>query len=111
MSEVQQQNENNNVGNNQNDADQSNDKNNIDDKSLPDYTKYIVYGLCAIVTILLLYYAYSRFVENSVDEPFVKGQSPERSDAAADYNLHEAVYKLENMQKRILRSVSDEVWF
>lgn len=68
---------------------------------------YIFVAVLSVVLILLLYYAYCRFAENSVDEPFVKGQTQERDDPVIDFNLREAIRELQNIQRNIMSTISD----
>lgn len=68
---------------------------------------YVFIGVLSVVLILLLYYAYCRFAENSVEEPFVKGQTQERDDPVVDFNLREAIRELQNIQKKVISTISD----
>jgi hypothetical protein len=56
--------------------------------------------------LLLCYYSYSRFVENSIQEPLTAGIKRERDDTGADYNLYEKIKDLESIQNRVLNSLS-----
>ena len=68
---------------------------------------YIFIGVLSVVLILLLYYAYSRFVENSVEEPFTKEPAQERDDPVIDFNLREAIKELQALQRNIMSTISD----
>ncbi len=68
---------------------------------------YIFIGVLSVVLILLLYYAYNRFVENSLNEPFSEGNEQERDDPVDDFNLREAIRELQNIQKRVLSTLSE----
>lgn len=68
---------------------------------------YVFIGFLSVVLILLLYYAYCRFVENSVEEPFVKGQTQERDDPVIDFNLRESIKELQNLQRNIMSTISE----
>jgi hypothetical protein len=68
---------------------------------------YVLIGVCIIVVVLLIYYAYKRFIKNSIKDPFTKGQEQERDDPVVDFNLREAVLELQDMQKQILKTLSD----
>jgi len=69
---------------------------------------YVFYGLVVLGIVLLAWYAYGRFVENSISEPFVEGQRQERGDPIMDFNLHEAIKDLERMQKKVLQRLSND---
>lgn len=69
---------------------------------------YIFIGVLAVVLILLLYYAYGRFTENSSEgEGFVKGNTQERDDPVIDFNLREAIQELQALQRNIMSTISD----
>ncbi len=53
---------------------------------------YIFAAVLSVVLILLLYYAYSRFVTNTIEEPMTKGTEQERDDPVIDFNLREVYY-------------------
>jgi len=68
---------------------------------------YVFMGVLAVVLIMLLYYAYNRFVENSINEPFTEGTEQERDDPVDDFNLREAIKELQAIQKRVLSTLSE----
>ena len=70
-------------------------------------TLNLVLSIILIALFLLLcYYSYSRFVENSIHEPLTAGMKQERDDTGADYNLYEKIKDLESIQNRVLNSLS-----
>jgi len=73
-------------------------------------TTYILYGVCIIGLIVILYIAYSRFISNSEcddDEP--KKIKKEKDEPVSDYNLYEAIDELKAIQQNVLRNISDDV--
>ncbi len=68
---------------------------------------YVFIGVLIISLVLLMYYAYNRFVANSLAEPMTKGTEQERDDPVIDFNLREAIKDLQNIQQRVLNSLSD----
>lgn len=71
--------------------------------------KFLIYGLCVVIIVMMCYYAYNYWVENQ-DKPdtFVKGLTQERDDPVMDYNLHEAIDDLEKKQRAILQTLSQD---
>jgi ABC-type arginine transport system permease subunit len=72
---------------------------------------YIFAAVLSVVLILLLYYAYSRFITNTVEEPMTKGTEQERDDPVIDFNLREAIKDLQNMQKNVMATLSENSEF
>jgi cytochrome c-type biogenesis protein CcmH/NrfG len=72
-----------------------------------NWVTHLFIGLLAVALVLLVYYAYCRFVANSVEEPMSKGTEQERDDPVIDFNLREAIRELQNMQQRVLNSLSE----
>ena len=72
------------------------------------YYTYAVYFFAFVAVILLIWYMYARFSDNSsgLREPFTDGQKQERDDTAADFNVAEEVDKLNRKQKQILSGLS-----
>lgn len=68
---------------------------------------YIFIAILSVVLILLLYYAYNRFVTNSVKDPFTKGNQQERDDPVVDFNLREVIEELRHTQGLILKTLSE----
>lgn len=68
---------------------------------------YVFIAVLCVVLLLLLYYAYCRFAENSVEEPMVAGQKQERDDPIIDFNLREAIKELQTLQRNIMSTISD----
>lgn len=79
-----------------------------DTKSESNLYSYIFIGVLLVVLILLLYYAYNRFVSNSVKEPFTKGNQQERDDPVVDFNLREVIEELKRMQGQVLKTLSEQ---
>ena len=69
----------------------------------------LLVGVLTIALVLLLYYAYNRFVTNSIEEPMTKGLEQERDDPITDFNLREAIKELQGIQRRILSTLSEAV--
>lgn len=87
---------------------------NVEDVNKPSNTEeknstytYIFIGLFIVVLMLLIYYAYNRFVTNTITEPMTKGTEQERDDPVVDFNLREAIRDLQNIQKNILSTLSE----
>ena len=68
---------------------------------------YIFVGVLSVVLLLLLYYAYNRFVTNAVKEPFTKGNKQERDDPVVDFNLRETIEELRRLQGQVLKTLSE----
>ena len=69
--------------------------------------KNIFIGILVLALVFLIYYAYNRFVANSIAEPMTKGLEQERDDPVVDFNLREAIRNLRNMQKNVLSTLSE----
>jgi hypothetical protein len=76
-------------------------------KESSNVVKYILIGVITISLVLLVYYAYARFIDNSLTEPMSKGVEQERDDPVVDFNLREAIKNLQNIQKNVLSTLSD----
>lgn len=70
---------------------------------------YVFIGVLTVALVLLLYYAYGRFVSNSIEEPMTKGLEQERDDPVVDFNLREAIKDLQGMQQRVLSTLSETI--
>ena len=57
------------------------------------------------VLVCLLYYAYVQFTENSNAQDQEKNDDP-----VDDFNLREAIQELQEMQKKILGTLSENVY-
>lgn len=68
---------------------------------------YVFIGVLTVALVLLLYYAYGRFVSNSIEEPMTKGVEQERDDPVVDFNLREAIRDLQGIQQRVLSTLSE----
>lgn len=86
------------------------DASNLDEKTKAEanslYT-YIFIGILSVMLLLLLYYAYNRFTTNTVSDPFVEGNRQERDDPVVDFNLREAINELQQIQARVLKTLSE----
>ena len=69
--------------------------------------RYVMIGVITIALVLLVYYAYSRFIDNSISEPMAKGVEQERDDPVVDFNLREAIKNLQNIQRNVLKTLSN----
>lgn len=73
-------------------------------------SSYFVIGIMVIILLVLIYFAYTQFISNrDCDEAFVKGQTQERSDTAADYNLRDEIKQLDFMQSNMLKKLSNDI--
>lgn len=72
---------------------------------------YLLYAVIIIGSMYLLYYLYNHWnkTKQMPSESFVKGNTQERDDTIADFNLHETIKDLENAQQNILKNLSEEV--
>jgi cytochrome c-type biogenesis protein CcmH/NrfG len=86
-------------------------KKDADDKTESNIYSYVFTAVLAVVLIFLLYYAYCRFAENSVTEPYVKGQEQERDDPVVDFNLRESIKELQNLQRQVMKTISENSEF
>ncbi len=86
---------------------ESNTTTDAGDKESTSIYNYIFIGVLAVALICLLYYAYCRFSENSTTEPFTKGTAQERDDPVIDFNLREAIKELQNTQRQIMKTISE----
>lgn len=91
-----------------NDGSQNADATNNNDKD-PTLVRYVFIGVLTVTLIVLLYYAYNRFVLNSIEEPMTKGLEQERDDPVVDFNLREAIRDLQGIQQKVLSSLSEIV--
>ncbi len=80
---------------------------NTDDSSGSSILRYVFIGVLTVALIILLYYAYNRFVANTLEEPMTKGVEQERDDPVVDFNLREAIKNLQGIQKRVLSTLSE----
>jgi hypothetical protein len=69
--------------------------------------RYVLIGLVTISLVLLLYYAYDKFISNSSTESMAKGLEQERDDPVVDFNLREAIKHLQTLQQNVLKTLSD----
>ena len=72
---------------------------------------YVFIGILTVVLVFLLYYAYLRFSEQSIAEPYVKGLEQERDDPVIDFNLREAIKELQNIQRNVMKTLSENSMF
>lgn len=84
----------------------SNEASSIEESSGYTTVQIVLAVIIVAVVVALLYYGYNRFVTNSISEPFVEGQRQERSDTVSDYNLSDAIKKLERIQSNVLKQLS-----
>lgn len=69
---------------------------------------YIFVAVMIIIVIFLIYYGYNKFVTNkNSKEGISKGSTQERDDPVVDFNLREAIRDLQNIQKRVLSTLSE----
>jgi uncharacterized membrane protein YvbJ len=67
---------------------------------------YVVMFIVAAVLILLIWYSYSKFVENSSGP---NEEVQEKDEAVADYDLKEELRELQKMQNNNLKDVTQDV--
>ena len=70
-----------------------------------EINSYVLIGVLAFVLVCLLYYAYVQFTENSNAQDQEKNDDP-----VDDFNLREAIQELQEMQKKILGTLSENVY-
>jgi hypothetical protein len=78
----------------------------IEQKEKSQTLNLVLSVILIILFLLLCYYSYCRFVENSIQEPLTSGINRERDDPGADYNLYEKIKELEYIQNKVLNSLS-----
>jgi hypothetical protein len=73
-------------------------------------TTYVFIGFLIATLLVLSYYAYAKFVENSncSSEAFIEGNRQERDDPVMDFNLRAAIQDLENKQRAVLKKLSSD---
>ena len=84
------------------------DANKTEDDDSKPIGRYIMIGVITIALVLLVYYAYSRFIDNSST-----GSTPkdtERDEPITDFNLREAIKNLQNIQRNVLKTLSDIIY-
>ena len=67
-----------------------------DDTNTKSWFSYVFIGLLVVALVILMYYAYCRFIDNSTEEPMSKGVEQERDDPIVDFNLREAIRELQS---------------
>ena len=72
-------------------------------KKMMKYMRYVLND--HFVLVCLLYYAYVQFTENSNAQDQEKNDDP-----VDDFNLREAIQELQEMQKKILGTLSENVY-
>ena len=73
---------------------------------------YIFIGVLTLALVLLIYFSYEKFVANSAgEEKMTKGVEQERDDPVVDFNLREAIRDLQNIQKDVLSTLSENANF
>jgi hypothetical protein len=68
---------------------------------------YIFVGVLVAVLLLLLYYAYGRFVSNS-KKKCKKNADDNADDEVLDFNLREAIRELQQIQIRVMGTLSEQ---
>lgn len=72
-------------------------------------SQYVTYGILIFCFVILLWYAYGKFVENKKKKQITERKTRDPgNDPLADYNLKEAIGDLEDMQKKIVSGLSDD---
>jgi uncharacterized membrane protein YukC len=71
---------------------------------------YVFIGLFITVLLALLYYAYYKFVDNSITKTASKKKYNDRSDKPiSDFNLQDTINGLKAKQDNVLRRLSSDV--
>lgn len=70
---------------------------------------YVMIGLLSVALVLLIYYAYNRFVANASKEVESDTDEPEKDTPVIDFNLRAAIGELRTMQKQVLATLSEAV--
>lgn len=79
-------------------------------KSETNWGRIVMVGILVALVICLLWYGYCKFVSNQkIKEKMTKDAEGERDDPVVDFNLRESIMELEDMQKRILSGLSDNL--
>jgi hypothetical protein len=69
---------------------------------------YITIGLVVISIAILIYFAYKSFVNKADDGECDDEEGPaEKDEAITDFNLRDAITNLQEIQKRVMRTLSD----
>lgn len=81
-----------------------------DDSEKTPVIKYVLYAITLVCIIALAYYSYNRFQDNKntedTSDSFTNEQ--ERDDPQSDYNLHEAIRELKQLQNDIVGTLSND---
>jgi hypothetical protein len=81
-----------------------------DKKTGSSVATYVFIGLFVVVLLVLLYYAYCTFIDNSTTEHVSKNKPNSRSDTSvSDFNLQDTINDLKAKQDNVLRRLSSDV--
>jgi len=66
---------------------------------------YIIIGVVIIIVLVIIWFAYDKFMENRNSSD----SSKEKENPVADYDLEDEIYKLNQLQNKILKNISQDV--
>lgn len=83
-----------------------------DDKKTSIAT-YIIIAVVCVLVIAAIWYGYSRFTKNQESNSSFSNKpnknAPEQDQAIINYNIHDAIAELEQIQAEVLKNVSSNV--
>ena len=89
-------------------ADSSVITSNPDDPNATSETRpaltYVVIGTVIVVLAVLIFYAYTSFTAPTEDEP---NDKPPPDETITDFNLRDAIQRIQTIQARVMNSLSD----
>ena len=86
-------------------GDVNNDSDSTDATGARPVITYITIGLVVVIIAILIYFGYRSFVGNS--DKCDEESAPDKDEAITDFNLRDAIRRLQEMQKRIMNTLSD----
>ena len=69
-------------------------------------SKAMTYMVIAVITFSLIYYVWYTTCDTSCEEVSKSKKTQKKSNIIPDYNLHEEIEELKNMQSDVLKNVS-----
>lgn len=70
---------------------------------------YVVYGVMAIVLIVLIYFAYAKFMESAGGQSCDDAKKSDSASLVPDYNLRDELKAIDKAQAAILKRISSDV--
>lgn len=82
----------------------------VDDKDKKkSLMSYLIIAVVAVALIVIVWYAYSKFMKNQQSFDGKKpGKAVNKDETLADYNLQDAIDQLEKKQRDILKNLSED---